>query len=540
MQLLTKETTRKEKYPSDQIKPYSSALKSDETQQKDPSDGASVTSKTVIEIPQTKPLQFELRTYPQAWIALFLLVLLRTAVSVFQFTFSVVPGITSEYFNVSLSAVNWLANIQCIIYVIMSFFTGFIFEKLGVKRSIMASGFLCALGCTIRSISAKTNPPSYALAMVGQIIGGASAPMALNVMTMFTSTWFTENLRATAGMFVASNYGAILVMFVIPAITLDATYIPMVLNLVSGFALIVFLPLLFMPEKPPSPPMRIQEMDRPSFFDGLRLLFKNLNFWILFLIQGFNVGLSIAFCTLFAQIVGPHGYSNAEAGQLNAIAFFAGTLGCSISGPVLDYTKQHKLFLKLIAPMVVISDIAFIFMVRKDSYASVLFVLTMNQFFLSFLVPVVIELGAETSYPVAEATTNSILWQGAQLFGFIFVLVMDATRSTDTSVPANHMTNALIFQAIIAGVMAILAFLFHGKMARSEAAAWEQQTLEKLNALSDKDVKMNSHLTTSLYPLSSVLGVTLSDPPTIAGDNEHGIVLKKEKNRRNSLPQTTA
>lgn len=48
----------------------------------------------------------------------------------------------------------------------------------------MASGFLCALGCVIRSISAKTNPPSYALAMVGQIIGGASAPMALNVMTM--------------------------------------------------------------------------------------------------------------------------------------------------------------------------------------------------------------------------------------------------------------------------------------------------------------------------------------------------------------------
>lgn len=48
----------------------------------------------------------------------------------------------------------------------------------------MASGFLCAFGCAIRSISAKTNPPSYALAMVGQIIGGSSAPMALNVMTM--------------------------------------------------------------------------------------------------------------------------------------------------------------------------------------------------------------------------------------------------------------------------------------------------------------------------------------------------------------------
>lgn len=81
--------------------------------------------------------QYELKTYPQAWIALLLLILLRTAVSVFQFTFSVVPGITSEYFDVTLSAVNWLANAQCLIYVFMSFFTGVIFEKLGVKRSVI-------------------------------------------------------------------------------------------------------------------------------------------------------------------------------------------------------------------------------------------------------------------------------------------------------------------------------------------------------------------------------------------------------------------
>ena len=67
--------------------------------------------------------------------------------------------------------------------------------------------------------------------------------------------------------------------------------------------------------------------------------------------------------------------------------------------------------------MVFITDVAFIFMgkeitmnvqslyglftqfsfiVRKDSYAAVLFVTTLNQFFLSFLVPVVIELGSES------------------------------------------------------------------------------------------------------------------------------------------------
>ncbi|KAG1600904.1 hypothetical protein G6F47_004164 [Rhizopus delemar] len=203
------------------------------------------------------------KTYPQAWISLFLLVLVRTVISVFQYTFSVVPRATEQYFNVSLSAVNWLTNVQCIVYVFVSFFTGWIFEKLGVKRSIIASGFLCALGSAIRCIAVKMEIPSYVLTMVGQVIGGTAAPLALNIMTMFSITWFTERLRATAGMFVASNYGAILVMFVIPSITLNETYIPMVLNLVAGFALIVFIPLLFMPNRPPTPPSIIVEITFP-------------------------------------------------------------------------------------------------------------------------------------------------------------------------------------------------------------------------------------------------------------------------------------
>ncbi|KAG1084731.1 hypothetical protein G6F42_021666 [Rhizopus arrhizus] len=258
-----------------------------------------------------------------------------------------------------------------------------------------------------------------------------------------------------------------------------------------------------MPNQPPTPPTRVQETDRPSFFDGLRILSKNLNFWILFLIHSLNVGLSIAFCTLFAQILAPHGYTNTQAGQLNALAFFAGTLGCSISGPVLDLTKQHKLFLKLIAPMVFVTDVAFIFMVRKDSYAAVMFVTTLNQFFLSFLVPVVIELGSETSFPVAEATTNSLLWQGAQLFGFIFVIIMDSTRNKQDTT----MTNALIFQAIVAGIVMLLSFIFHGKMSRSEASAWEKKVIERLTET--KDDLMQQHQLPKT--LSSVIGVTLSD-----------------------------
>lgn len=83
--------------------------------------------------------QYELKTYPQAWIALFLLVCLRAASAVFQYTFAPIPSVTAEYFGVSISFINWLSNVQGIVYVVLSFFTGWIFERLGVKKSVYES-----------------------------------------------------------------------------------------------------------------------------------------------------------------------------------------------------------------------------------------------------------------------------------------------------------------------------------------------------------------------------------------------------------------
>lgn len=78
--------------------------------------------------------------------------------------------------------------------------------------------------------------------------------------------------------------------------------------------------------------------------------------------------------------------------------------------------------------MVFVTDIGFIFIsklvdvhhmlavyifkllspVQKDSYAAILFVLSMNQFFLSFLVPVVIELSSESKSIALLMVTHCI------------------------------------------------------------------------------------------------------------------------------------
>lgn len=77
-----------------------------------------------------------LKTHPLAWIALFFLVVLRSAVSIFQNTFSPIPKTVAHYLSVDLSAVNWMFNIQAVVYIGLSFFTGWIFERFGTKKSV--------------------------------------------------------------------------------------------------------------------------------------------------------------------------------------------------------------------------------------------------------------------------------------------------------------------------------------------------------------------------------------------------------------------
>ncbi|KAI8139805.1 major facilitator superfamily domain-containing protein [Fennellomyces sp. T-0311] len=414
----------------------------------------------------------ELRTYPRAWLVLFALILLRAAAALFQFTFSVVPNQTSQFYSIDLTVVNWLATIQTLVYIIFSFFTGWIYERFGVKKSLILAGLLCVTGSLLRFISSKIK--SVVLLFVGQAIGSGALPVSLNIMTKFAATWFTERWRATAGMLVASNYGAIMSMFMVPAITTLPEQLPMTLLIITIISGAFLVPTLFTPSKPPEPPSLIDDEVRPSLRHGIKLLAKNFNFWLLFIVHGINIGLSIGFGAVFAEVIAPYGYTAEQAGRLNAFGFFSGIVGSTVSGLVLDKTKQHTLFLKMFAPMILLCDVGFIFIIRTNAYAAIQFVLVMDQFFLSFMVPVVIELGSETSYPVAEGTSSSILWQGGQLFGFVIINCMDQTREADGE-PPNNMRNALVVQAGLSGVLCFCAFLFRGKMMRTKAIAHKRE-----------------------------------------------------------------
>ncbi|CAO3699828.1 unnamed protein product [Rhizopus stolonifer] len=270
----------------------------------------------------------ELKTYPIAWFVLSLVVLLRTAVAIFCSTFSPIPKVIAEFLGVSLSEINWLFNIMGIIYILVSFGTSWLYETLGVKWSLFSAGIFLSLGCWIRWIAVKIKPPSFGVMMLGQAIASISVPISLNIMTSDL-----DILKP----YLASNYGGIIAMFLMPVVATGADKIEITIIMVACICTVATIPFAFAPHKPKTPASLppLKEIDpnngkeiKISLVRGTLLLFKNPHFLIILVIHGINIGLSIAWSGLMNQAITPYGYTNGEIGNVAAIGVVGGSIGC--------------------------------------------------------------------------------------------------------------------------------------------------------------------------------------------------------------------
>jgi FLVCR family MFS transporter 7 len=76
-----------------------------------------------------------------------------------------------------------------------------------------------------------------------------------------------------------------------------------------------------------------------------------------------------------------------------------------------------------------------------------------------------LEMGVESTWPVAEGTSAGLLWTSAQGFGVIFLFASDAFRHS-----YGDLTYALIFNIVVTAV-AFLASLFYVSENRRRAVA---------------------------------------------------------------------
>ncbi|KAI8967551.1 major facilitator superfamily domain-containing protein [Mycotypha africana] len=415
---------------------------------------------------------FIFRTYKIRFYGLTVIALSNIASSLNWLAVAPVPEPSNSFFNnCGLTTINWFSNVFMLVYLLAGPLSSWVYERWSIKLGIVIGAVLQTIGAWLRYFSTFVSDPTgrLALSLIGQVICAVGQPFILNVCTPYAALWFSADGRGTASMVggVANAIGMAIASLIIPALVTDADSLPLgflvIACITTGFA----LPVFFIPKKPKTPPsFSASSKDKfaLTFKESIIQLLTNWNFLIVVVAFGVLCGLSSALTSVFAQIVTPYGYNDDEAGYLGAAFIIAGLVGAICAGIFIDKTGRHKILIKIFVPIIGCLYLAFYFVVSKNvGYGAIAAVVALMGFFTFSLLPVALELSIESTYPISEAISSSMLWMASQVLGLVLLIVMDALRNPD-----GKMNRSLIFAVCIVFPISILTTIYNSPNKRIE------------------------------------------------------------------------
>lgn len=405
-------------------------------------------------------------------------------------TFSPVATIASQYMDVNMSAITWLANCATLIYIAISASTGWVFERYGMKACFLLATATNILGSWIRYFG--TFAPvhqRYPIIMFGQCIASIAEPFIMNIGTHFAAVWFATHHRVTANTLQALPLGMIVATLSMPKLVQSPDDMPRALLITSCISTAFGIPFLFLPSGPKVPPTESAKVVRTTFRQSLKSMLKVKNYLLLIVIFGCNFAIFASIVAITSSIFIPQGYTSVQVGLASFVRIISGVGGAIIAGRITDWTGQHALVLKVAAPMVAVTTVILYVQDLANSYAFVMVSCFLNGFFVFLILPVSLELAAECTFPVSESVSASVLWGVSQVTSFCTTLIMDALRAGPEATPPHNMKHALIYAIVLACVGAIPTFFLTSdlkRIDRDHQSPVEEEVQETTSTYQDK------------------------------------------------------
>ncbi|KAG2181909.1 hypothetical protein INT43_006834, partial [Umbelopsis isabellina] len=386
------------------------------------------------------------KTSPIAWVALISLWMLCSASSIMWLSFSVVSDISRQWLSVDLSAVNWIANATALM-------------------SVTEHGWLLVQ-------SNRLNLPTW-------------CQISYHYDRAVFDFCTTDYINYTSH-YAAIPLGAAISQLAIPAICKSVEEFPRVVIVSAVYSTLAAAPFFFLPGLPKDAPSFTASSKRTPFLKACRALFKSVNFLLLMFMFSINLGLESSIVALLNPIMLPYGYTNEQAGIAGFVRLFSGFLAGAVTGPLIDRTGQHMLILRLFVPLLAFTYVMMYIQIIPNAILVVCMACVLNGFVTLLLLPTMLEIASEITYPVSESLSTSVLWAAAEIASFVMTLVMDLMKSGDKSTPPNNMQNALLFAMVLACVGTIPIVFFKGKMRRlAQDINFEQVTTKDDNEIED-------------------------------------------------------
>lgn len=208
-----------------------------------------------------------------------------------------------------------------------------------------------------------------------------------------------------------------------------------------------------------------------SLKDDYGVLLQDINFLIVSFVFCFAVGSLNSFISLLNQYVTPRGYSSLEASLFGICIIGFGIFGSVFFGIIASKTKRILLIIWICAIASLFAFIGFVFVLRYDrtTFWFVLAVIAAACIgvFGPIIVPLMFELGAETSFPIQSSSSNIFMIQCLNAVSISFVFIQDFLQEKKNG-RRGSMTNSLYF-CVGTLMFSLIIFLFYdGRYKRME------------------------------------------------------------------------
>lgn len=361
----------------------------------------------------------EIKIYPYRWVVLSLYVLLTIIIEIQWLTFASISKVAQEFYQTTALRIDFLSMIYMLVFILMSIPASYIIDTWGLKIGLMIGALLTGIFGALKAWGAE----SLLIVTIAQTGLAIAQPFILNAVTKVGALWFPVNERATvAGLGSLAQYIGIIVALAVTPLLIpqlqDGTYQLAKMLWIYGIISIAgaVLVLLFIREKPPTPPTSEEFAERISPVAGIKDIFRNRDMQLLLLLFFIGLGIFNAVSTCIDQIC--KNLTMDETGIVGGVMLLGGIFGALILPTLSDKMQKRKPFMVICMIFMLPGLIGLT--VFKDFIPMIISAFVFG-FFIMSAGPIGFQYGAEKSYPAPESTSQGIILLVGQISGIIFV-----------------------------------------------------------------------------------------------------------------------
>ena len=354
------------------------------------------------------------RTRTSRWTVVAAFAGVAAATQMVWLTFAPVTTAASRHYDVSTTAIGWLAQPFVLLYVVLAIPAGIALDR-NLRGWLAVGTGLVALGAAVRVAG-----DSYALLMAGTLIAAVAQPLVVNSVTPIAAGYLDERDRPLGiALMSASLFAGMLAAFVLGAVLSKSDQMPMLVEIQAGVAVVAAAALvLALRTKPVHRVVRA-----PAGLGAFRIAWNTTLVRRLCVFLFLPYGVFIAISTWTETLLNPAGVSDGQVGLLLALQVVAGIAGSALL-PV--WVARRRIEVPFAAFAMIVSAGACVALAVAPGFVTGLIALPALGFVALAVLPIVLEL-TERGSEQAEGTASGLIWLAGNLGGLIVASVIGFT-----------------------------------------------------------------------------------------------------------------